>query len=217
MNTLIKITAFALVVSLVIAEAKNTATQTMGINITPKTKLIIEQGDITHSKVKAIVNAANEQLAGGAGVCGAIFKAAGAQQLQTACNKNAATNTVRCPTGDAKITSSYALKSRGIDYIIHAVGPDCRIITDETMQDDLLQKTYNNSLVLADQNNINSLAFPFISSAIYAFPKERAAQIAINTIIDYVSLHEETTHIDAIHFVLFSVEDYDLFCATLQF
>ncbi|MBM17715.1 MAG: hypothetical protein CL947_01445 [Epsilonproteobacteria bacterium] len=162
----------------------------------------ITKGDITHSSCSCIVNAANEQLAGGAGVCGAIFSAAGWNNLQAACDQLKS-----CVTGQAKITDSFALKNNGIDYIIHAVGPDCRIITDAKMQDTLLQETYENALKLAETYKIKSIAFPFISSAIYAFPKERAAKIALQTVHNYAK-HSD---IHKIEFVLFSQEDYALF------
>ncbi len=180
----------------------------------PHTKLVIEKGDITTCAADAIVNAANEQLLGGAGVCGAIFDKAGWDQLQTACNLYPETNTVRCPIGQARITESFNLKSCGIRSIIHAVGPDCRIIHDSTQQDALLAQAYTNSLLLADQHHYKSIAFPFISSAIYAFPKERAASIAVKTIREYV--HNNKTTISVIHFVLFSQDDFDLFYKTTQ-
>src|SRR3990167_153963 len=178
--------------------------------ITDTTALIIEQDDITKCHVDAIINAANEKLAGGAGVCGAIFNAAGWNELQAACNEYPANIGIRCPVGQAVITDSFNLKSNGIKYIIHAVGPDCRIIKDENQQNLLLEQAYLNSLVLADKNNIKSIAFPFISSAIYAFPKERAANIALQTVLDYIK--NTKTNIKSIHFVLFSDKDFDIFC-----
>lgn len=175
--------------------------------------IVIEKGDITKSKTEAIVNAANEQLAGGAGVCGAIFNAAGWKELQQACDKYKTNNSVRCNVGNACITDSFKLKSNGIKFIIHAVGPDCRVIKNKETQNELLESAYKNSLILAEKNNIKSIAFPFISSAIYAFPKERAATIALNTIIEYTSNNSE---IKEIHFVLFSKEDFDIFCKLIK-
>lgn len=181
---------------------------THNFRISNSVNLIIEKGDITKLKTEAIVNAANEQLLGGAGVCGAIFNAAGWDELQSACDKYPASNTVRCPVGQACITDSFKLKTNGIQHIIHTVGPDCRIIKDEKQQDSLLELAYKNSLILADKNNIKSIAFPFISSAIYAFPKERAASIALKTISEYT---KNKTALTSIYFVLFSQEDFDLF------
>jgi O-acetyl-ADP-ribose deacetylase (regulator of RNase III) len=178
--------------------------------ITPDIHLIIEKSDITKSPAQAIVNAANAQLEGGAGVCGAIFKAAGWDKLQAACNKYALKNGERCPVGQARITDSFNLKHLGIRSIIHAVGPDCRIVKDEARQDALLMGAYKNSLQLADQNKIQSIAFPFISSAIYAFPKERASYIALKTVFEYA--RKNKTSINSIRFALFSQEDFELFC-----
>ncbi len=175
--------------------------------------LVIEKGDITKCKTEAIVNAANEELLGGAGVCGAIFKAAGWNELQYACNQYPINNGIRCSVGQACITDSFKLKSNGIKYIIHAVGPDCRIIKDKTKQDQLLESAYKNSLILAEKNCIKSIAFPFISSAIYAFPKERAANIALDTIIEHTKTN---INISSIHFILFSKEDLDLFCKIIK-
>ena len=176
--------------------------------------LTIEKGNITQCQVAAIVNAANEQLLGGAGVCGAIFNAAGWDALQSACNKYPEKNSIRCPVGQARITPAFNLTGRTIDYIIHAVGPDCRIIHGEEQQDFLLTQAYKNSLLLADQNNISSIAFPFISSAIYAFPKKRAALIALKTLSGYAQ--ENQTKITNIHFVLFEQSDFDLLCSTME-
>ncbi len=176
----------------------------------------IEHGDITRSSCQAIVNAANEQLLGGAGVCGAIFKAAGWKDLQQACNKHVTLDHgIKCPVGQARITNSFNLKSRGIQYVIHAVGPDCRVITNIKEQDMLLESAYKQSLMLADQYGIKSIAFPFISSAIYAFPKQRACDIALKTVSEYMR-NNNTTQIERVEFVLFSKEDYDLFSTTLK-
>jgi O-acetyl-ADP-ribose deacetylase (regulator of RNase III) len=179
------------------------------------TNLFIQQGDITLVNTQAIVNAANEQLAGGGGVCGAIFSAAGWDQMQDACDEYPEVNGVRCPVGEARITGSFDLKnSTGIEYVIHAVGPDCREVTDTDMQNTLLGNAYRNSLIVADKNNITSIAFPFISSAIYACPIERACEVGLKTIADYVN--NNPTNIKEVRFVLFSKSDYDLFVKTAE-
>jgi O-acetyl-ADP-ribose deacetylase (regulator of RNase III) len=188
-----------------------TTAHAVTINLTPKVSLTIEQGDITKKKVDAIVNAANEELMGGAGVCGAIFKAAGWDELQAACNRYSF-----CPTGQARITPSFNLSKIGIKNIIHAVGPDCRIIKDSKQQDKLLYDAYYNSLKLADQNNITSIAFPFISSGIYAFPRERAARIALQAVKEYAEQNSNTTHLTHICFILFSDSDTQLFTDTAK-
>lgn len=182
-------------------------------NITSHKKIVIEKGDITKSHTQAIVNAANEDLMGGAGVCGAIFKAAGWNQLQNACNVYKKKGSTTCSTGQARITDSFDLKKYGIQYIIHAVGPDCRIVTDEKTQNDLLRKSYESSLKLAEDYELTSIAFPFISSAIYAFPKERASKIALDTCINML---QDLAHVQEVHFVLFSLQDYDLFVKTIK-
>lgn len=183
---------------------------TIRLKPTDTTTLIIERGDITQSPVAAIVNAANPQLAAGSGVCGAIFKAAGKKFLENACHQYPTVNGIKCPTGHAKITMSGDLKKVGIEYIIHAVGPDCRIIKDERQQDKFLAQAYGNTLQLADNYAVSSIAFPFISSAIYAFPKERAATIALYTIINYLKKHQ-ASKITNVRMVLFSNEDLALF------
>jgi len=179
-----------------------------------KTSLKIVQGDITEQKVEVIVNAANERLEGGAGVCGAIFKAAGADALQKACNRHPAYDGIRCITGQAKITPSYNLTSRGIKYIIHAVGPDCRVIKETSERTRLLTAAYTNSLQLATDKRCKSIAFPFISAAIYACPKDLAAKTAFESIKQFVMTHKST--IEEIRFVLFSPEDFDFCKTTLQ-
>lgn len=184
--------------------------------LSPHTKLIIQKGDITHTPVDAIVNAANEQLEGGAGACGAIFKAAGWQQLQNACNQQPLLRGIRCPVGQAYMTTSFDLKFKhGIKRIIHAVGPDCRIIKDPAQQDMLLESAYKNSLTLADKNGLQSIAFPFISSGIYGFPQERAVKIALQTIKEYAAQYP-TTSLTEVYMVLFSQQDAELFVKAVK-
>lgn len=180
-----------------------------------QTQVKIVNGDITQHKVDSIVNAANSKLLDGGGVCGAIFKAAGREQLQQACNKYPAdSDNTRCPIGQARITQSFNLNKHGIQFIIHAVGPDCRIIKDTQTQVTLLKNSYIDSLRLADQNNLKSIAFPFISSGIYACPKNLAANVAVDAIIDYIS--NNSTNLEQIHFVLFDNEDFEIFRNTLD-
>jgi O-acetyl-ADP-ribose deacetylase len=193
----------ALIISVSIIDAQISNAITVN-NVT----IAIEKGDIIKSKYEAIVNAANKELMRGAGVCGAIFNAAGWQELQDACNVYPENNGIRCPVGQACITDGIKLKAIGIDYIIHAVGPDCRIIKDEKIQNQLLESAYKSSLKIAEKNKIKSIAFPFISSAIYAFPKERAAHIALDTVIEYA---KNSNVIQSVKFVLFSQVDFDLF------
>jgi len=134
--------------------------------------LHIVRNDITKMKVDVIVNAANSSLQMGGGVCGAIFRAAGEEQLQKACDVIGT-----CPVGHAVITDAFKLNAK---YIIHTVGPIWRGGSkDEAV---FLASCYENSLKLAVQNKCQSIAFPLISSGIYGYPKREALQIAISSI-----------------------------------
>lgn len=133
----------------------------------------IVEGDITALDVDAIVNAANSALAPGAGVCGAIHRAAG-PKLAEACAKLGG-----CATGEAKITPGFNLKA---SYVIHAVGPVWG--GGERGEDKLLASCYRNSLERLREHGLASIAFPAISTGIYGFPPERAARIAVKTVLD---------------------------------
>jgi O-acetyl-ADP-ribose deacetylase (regulator of RNase III) len=132
------------------------------------------QGDITTLKVDAIVNAANSSLLGGGGVDGAIHRAAGPGLLEE-CRRIGG-----CPTGEARITAGYRLPAR---HVIHTVGPVWK--GGDAGEDELLASAYRNSLALALQHGLRSVAFPAISTGIYGFPAERAAEIAVRTIGAY--------------------------------
>ena len=140
----------------------------------------IIRNDITKMKVDAIVNAANTELQMGGGVCGAIFKAAGAAELQAACNKLAPIQ-----TGEAVITPGFNLSSK---YIIHTAGPIYR--DGSRGEEKLLRSCYLNSLKLALENNCKSIAFPLISSGIYGYPKAEALRIAAAAIQDFLVDHD---------------------------
>jgi O-acetyl-ADP-ribose deacetylase (regulator of RNase III) len=129
-------------------------------------------GDITTQAVDAIVNAANSSLGGGGGVDGAIHRAAGARALHDACAEFGG-----CPTGDARATSGFALPAR---WIIHAVGPRWQGGTHG--EAGLLASCYRRALEVADQLGASSVAFPAISTGIYGYPADEAANIAIETI-----------------------------------
>ena len=133
------------------------------------------EGDITQLYVDAIVNAANTTLLGGGGVDGAIHRAAGPELLEE-CRALGG-----CPTGEARITKGYNLKSR---HVIHTVGPVWH--GGNRGEDDLLAGCYRNSLLLAKENGVASMAFPSISTGAYRFPIERAAGIAVREIREFM-------------------------------
>lgn len=138
-------------------------------------KINVVQGDITRAQVDAIVNAANTTLMGGGGVDGAIHRAAG-PGLYLACRKFNG-----CPTGEARITSGFNLPAR---YIIHTPGPIWHGGDGNERQ--LLANSYRNSLRLAEEHGCRSVAFPSISTGVYAFPLELAAPIALTTIRNFL-------------------------------
>jgi O-acetyl-ADP-ribose deacetylase (regulator of RNase III) len=125
-------------------------------------------GDLVEMDVDAIVNAANEGLLAGGGVCGAIFRAAGHQELQRACD-----HVAPCPTGEARITPGFRLKAR---HVIHAVGPVWH--GGGRGEAELLAGAYRSSLELARGNGLSSIAFPAISTGIFGYPFEEAAAVA---------------------------------------
>ena len=137
---------------------------------------IIRQ-DITNMEVDAIVNAANTELKMGSGVCGAIFKKAGPKQMQAACDKLAPIK-----TGEAVITPGFDLPAK---YVIHTAGPVYRRYDPEGSER-LLRSAYTQSLKLAVENNLESIAFPLISSGIFGYPKDEALQVATSAIRDFL-------------------------------
>ncbi|MBQ4494826.1 MAG: macro domain-containing protein [Selenomonadaceae bacterium] len=134
--------------------------------------LRIIRADITRLEVDAIVNAANTQLLAGGGVCGAIFRAAGYQELQAACDKLAPIQ-----TGEAVITPGFNLPAK---FIIHTAGPIWQ--GGHFGEEELLTNCYTNSLKLAAENNLRSVAFPLISSGIYGYPPRDAFKVAVRAI-----------------------------------
>ena len=142
----------------------------------------IIQGDITTLAVDAIVNAANQVMLGGGGVDGAIHDAAG-DELYEACLKVPEVRPgVRCPTGEARITPGFKLPAK---FVIHTVGPVYR--DGQHGEPEKLAACYRNSLALAAENGCMSIAFPCISTGIYGYPKEEAAQIAVREVKEFLA------------------------------
>ena len=167
--------------------------------LTTRSSLI--QGDITKIEVDAIVNAANSSLMGGGGVDGAIHRAGGPAILKE-CREIIARQG-RCETGQAVITSGGNLPAK---YVIHTVGPVWNGGNNHEIQ--LLESAYLNSLKLAIEKGLGIIAFPNISTGIYGFPKEKAAQIAIDTVTRFLS---ENPQISKVYFVCFDQENYELY------
>ncbi|MFO7828097.1 MAG: O-acetyl-ADP-ribose deacetylase [Bacteroidales bacterium] len=160
-------------------------------------KIELIQDDITQLNVDAIVNAANKSLLGGGGVDGAIHRAAGDELLEECKTLNG------CETGEAKITKGYQLPAK---YVIHTVGPVW--YGGNNKETELLANCYKNSLKLALENDVKSIAFPNISTGVYRFPKDMAAEIAIRTVTEFL---EQNKKIDKVYFVCFDQENYTIY------
>jgi len=159
-------------------------------------------GDITKETTDAIVNAANERLAGGAGVDGAIHHAGGPKIMEE-CRKIGC-----CPTGGAVITTGGNLQAK---YVIHTVGPVYRSGTKK--EANLLQSAYRKSLELAKEKGFKSISFPAISTGVYGYPIDEAAHIALKTSIDFA---RNNTEIKLIRHVLYNNKIFDIFSAQFK-
>ena len=162
-------------------------------------KLIFD--DITKLEVDAIVNAANSSLMGGGGVDGAIHRAGGPTILAE-CREIVARQG-RCEAGQAVITSGGNLLAK---FVIHTVGPVWQ--GGNNNESFLLGNAYLNSLKLAVENGVETIAFPNISTGVYGFPKVKAAEIAIKTVTDFLETNEQ---INQVYFVCFDQENFDLY------
>jgi O-acetyl-ADP-ribose deacetylase len=165
-------------------------------------RLKVIKGDITQQRVDAIVNAANNSLLGGGGVDGAIHWAAGPALLEECRKLNG------CKTGEAKITGGHNLPAH---YVIHTVGPIWRGGNDN--EDELLASCYQNSLALAVEHDVRTIAFPSISTGAYRFPVERASLIAVGEIAAF--LRENSTFRQII-IVCFNDQTYEAYSSAAE-
>lgn len=161
------------------------------------TKIEAVQGDITKQAVDVIVNAANGALLAGAGVCGAIHKAAG-PHLEEECRTLGG-----CPTGEARITKGYSLLAK---HVIHTVGPVWHGGTQN--EPTLLRNCYANALSLAAGHKLVSIAFPAISTGIFGYPLELATQAAVTTVRMFV---KQPSSLELVRFVCFSAKDLEVY------
>jgi O-acetyl-ADP-ribose deacetylase (regulator of RNase III) len=164
-------------------------------------KIQIIQGDITKIEVDAIVNAANSSLLGGGGVDGAIHRAGGSQILDEC--RDIRNRQGKCKTGEAVITNAGNLPAQ---KVIHTVGPVYNGGKRLEKEKQALANCYLNSLKLAEMNNLKSIAFPNISTGIYRFPKELAAEIAVEIISNY-----ESRTIEDVIFICFDDKNYQIY------
>ena len=165
-------------------------------------RIDVIQGDITKCDVDAIVNAANTTLLGGGGVDGAIHRAAGPRLLEECRSLGG------CPTGQARLTQGYDLPAR---WVIHTVGP---VWSDGRRDEDgLLAGCYRSSLALANGQGVESIAFPSISTGAYRFPVERAAAIAVEETLRFLT---GTTPPDRVTFVCFDLHTYECYRSAVE-
>ena len=166
--------------------------------------LNVVRADITTLEVDAIVNAANTGLLGGGGVDGAIHRAAGPELLAACRALPEVRPGVRCPTGEARLTSGFRLKAR---YVIHAVGPVWN--GGEFHEPELLASCYRSSLILARAHGLRSIAFPAISCGIYGYPLDLAAMIAVREVRGFLTSAATPTEV---MLVAFGHEVYSALC-----
>jgi O-acetyl-ADP-ribose deacetylase (regulator of RNase III) len=167
-----------------------------------KTRIEIKTGDITEERVDAIVNAANSSLLGGGGVDGAIHRKAGPLLLKS-CREIGG-----CPPGEARITKGFNLPAK---WVIHTVGP---VYHDGQMDEEkILYEAYFSSLKLADEYGIQSIAFPAISTGVYAYPKNEAALISLKSITAYLN---QGSSIQTVKIILFSENDYKIYLRAIS-
>jgi O-acetyl-ADP-ribose deacetylase (regulator of RNase III) len=171
-----------------------------------KKDIQVVQGDITKITADAIVNAANSTLLGGGGVDGAIHRAGGKAILEEC--KEIVAKQGRCPTGEAVITTGGKLPAK---YVIHTVGPVWN--GGKNKEAEKLANCYLNSLKIAEAKQLATVAFPNISTGVYRFPKDKAAEIAVKTVQDFLAGSEEVIQVI---FVCYDQENFDLIRKNLQ-
>ncbi len=174
----------------------------MALGAEMRDRLAVVQGDITTLEVDAIVNAANNTLLGGAGVDGAIHRAAGLQLLEECRSLGG------CPTGEAKITSGYNLPAK---WVIHTVGPVWSGGAEG--EAGLLAGCYQSCLTLADQYSLRTIAFPAISTGAYRFPMELATRIAVEEVSKFLGTNSS---VEKVTFVCFNQEANRAYTAAVQ-
>jgi len=165
----------------------------------PLRRVTCIQGDITQEDVDAIVNAANEAMRGGGGVDGAIHRAAGPRLLEECIRRHPD----GCPAGEARLTSGHDLLAR---HVIHTVGPVYR--DGNSGEAELLAACHRNSIALAAEHGIRTLAFPAISTGVYGYPKEAAADVAFAALGEALAAH---TGVSAVRVVLFAAADLTVY------
>uniref|UniRef100_UPI003216A323 O-acetyl-ADP-ribose deacetylase n=1 Tax=uncultured Draconibacterium sp. TaxID=1573823 RepID=UPI003216A323 len=164
-------------------------------------RIELYKGDITKLQVDAIVNAANKTLLGGGGVDGAIHRGAGKELLEECRQLNG------CETGDAKITKGYLLPA---NFVVHTVGPVYN--GGKYNEAEKLASCYKRSLEIALAHNIETIAFPNISTGVYGYPKQEAAEIAIRTVVEFL---KTSTEIKKVLFCVFDDENYSIYKSIL--
>jgi O-acetyl-ADP-ribose deacetylase (regulator of RNase III) len=172
-------------------------------------KVVATIGDITKEEVDAIVNAANSTLLGGGGVDGAIHRAGGPEILKECKKIRETLYPDGLPVGEAVATKAGNLKAK---YVIHTVGPIWR--GGDRNEDELLASAYRNSLRVAEELGLNTVAFPAISTGVYGFPPERAAKIVSRVLKEYFS---KTPKLSLVKLVFFTSRDYDIFVSNAEF
>jgi O-acetyl-ADP-ribose deacetylase (regulator of RNase III) len=172
-----------------------------------QTRLSLVRGDITTQATDAIVNAANSSLMGGGGVDGAIHRAGGPAILAEC--KQIVARQGRLPPGKAVITTGGNLPAK---YVIHTVGPVWH--GGNQGEDKILASCYTESLQLAEEKQLNSIAFPSISTGAFGYPVDQAADVAINAVISF--LQEKARSLKEVRFVLYDLRTYEAYQKALQ-